>query len=203
MFAVAKAIEAGGKELQDRAEFFRHDSSLVVVIADGAGGMGGAAEAAEYLVCKIKNAISNRGVVFEDLENFLIALDREMAATTKFGESTCIVASITEEKVSGVSVGDSGAWIIDGTETYDLTAAQVRKPLMASGRATPTPFWREWRRGTVLLASDGLLKYASRERIASVVALPDLDDAAKRLIELVRYASGALPDDISVVLVRK
>jgi hypothetical protein len=48
-----------------------------------------------------------------------------------------------------------------------------------------------------------LLKYASAERIAAVALANDLETSARDLIELVRYPSGALPDDVSVLLARR
>jgi len=40
------------------------------------------------------------------------------------------------------------------------------------------------------------------ERIASVALVADLESAAQNLVGLVRYASGALPDDVSILLAR-
>jgi serine/threonine protein phosphatase PrpC len=203
VFEVAQAIEAGGTELQDRAEVFYSASSLVAVVADGAGGISGGAKAATYVIDKIKEAVNSGAFVPENAANFLSALDHEMAAAGTFGETTCVLAVFDKGKLIGASVGDSAAWIIDGLEPHDLTAAQIRKPLLGSGRAIPIPFTRDKTAGTLLVASDGLLKYASRERIAVITAMPNLDEAAKKLIELVRYPSGALPDDVSVILARK
>jgi serine/threonine protein phosphatase PrpC len=203
MFEVAKAIEAGGTELQDRAEVFHSGSSLVVVVADGAGGMSGGAKAATHVVGRIKEVINSGVFVPANLTDFLANLDREMAAAGTFGETTCVLAVLDKGKIVGASVGDSGAWLISGPEPDDLTAAQIRKPLLGSGRAMPIPFARDQMAGTLLLASDGLLKYTSREAIASVAALSNLNEAAKKLVELVRYPSGALPDDLSLILARK
>jgi hypothetical protein len=47
MFRALKTIQAGNLELQDRAEFFWCGSNLVLVVADGAGGRSGGAEAAD------------------------------------------------------------------------------------------------------------------------------------------------------------
>ena len=52
----------------------------------------------------------------------------------------------------------------------------------------------------VLLATDGLLKYTSPDRIMEVCRRNSADEAARQLIELVRYASGALPDDVTVIV---
>jgi hypothetical protein len=51
-----------------------------------------------------------------------------------------------------------------------------------------------------LLSTDGLLKYASSDRIASTCLSADHAEVGRKLIELVRYPSGALPDDVTVVV---
>ncbi len=55
---------------------------------------------------------------------------------------------------------------------------------------------------TLLVASDGLLNYAKRADIVTIVNGPDLEAAAAALVQLVRLPSGNLADDVSVVLVR-
>jgi hypothetical protein len=56
---------------------------------------------------------------------------------------------------------------------------------------------------TLLLASDGLLNYASAERIAACAGGADLDAVARELVDLVRLRSGALPDDVAILLGRR
>jgi hypothetical protein len=51
--------------------------------------------------------------------------------------------------------------------------------------------------GTLLVASDGLLRYAKPADIARLAAGPDLDATACGLVELVRPRSDALPDDVA------
>jgi serine/threonine protein phosphatase PrpC len=55
---------------------------------------------------------------------------------------------------------------------------------------------------TLLLASDGLLKHAPHDRISLLVRERELRSAALRLSELPRLRSGALPDDVAIVLCR-
>ena len=57
-------------------------------------------------------------------------------------------------------------------------------------------------RNELLLATDGLLKYMSAERIVETCRQHPTDAAAQRLIELVRYPSGALPDDVTLILAK-
>jgi hypothetical protein len=100
-------------------------------------------------------------------------------------------------------VGDSGVLGFSKIGVENLTANQVRKPLLGSGSAIPVGFARSQLDGTLLIASDGLLKYTSQEKIAATILAVDFNNAAAKLIELVRYQSGALPDDVSVLLAQK
>jgi serine/threonine protein phosphatase PrpC len=203
MFATAKQIHAGGKELQDRAEFFWCDSNLVLVIADGAGGMSGGAEAAQFIVEGVKKRIGSTTMNPSGLNELLTFLDREMAAIGAFGETTGVVVVLSDGGVFGASVGDSGAFIFSKAGLENLTANQIRKPFLGSGRAIPVTFTRGLLNGTLLVATDGLLKYTSFEKIAATILASDFDSAASKLIELVRYQSGALPDDVSILLARQ
>ena len=203
MFRVSKTVQAGGKELQDRADFFQLGSTLVLVLADGAGGLSGGAEAAEFLVRRLRESVSPSSCNPEGLSRLLGGLDQEMADHGAYGETTGIVVTLAESGIIGASVGDSGAWIVSPAGVDDLTANQRRKPFVGSGRAVPIGFSRKGFAGTLLVASDGLLKYTSQECIASAAQGTDLDGCCRNLVALVRYPSGALPDDISILLARK
>ena len=202
MFTAAKTVQSGGRELQDRAEYFYQGSNLIVVVADGAGGMSGGAEAADFVIQQVRQAINSHTLNLEELREFLISVDQQMIAAKNIGETTCVIAALSGGRIIGASVGDSGAWIVSHSGIDNLTAQQCRKPFIGSGCAIPIGFERTTLHGTLLLASDGLLKYTSAELIAAVVLMPDLEQAAQKLIELVKYPSGALPDDVSVILVR-
>ncbi len=193
MFKVSKSVQAGGKELQDRADFFQLGSTLVLVLADGAGGLSGGAEAAEFLVRRLRESLSSSAVSAEELGQILEKLDQEMAYHGAYGETTCVVVTLSESGIVGCSVGDSGAWIISPSGVDNLTANQHRKPFVGSGRAIPICFSRSVLAGTLLVASDGLLKYTSQECIASASQAADLDEGIRNLVSLVRYPSGALP----------
>jgi serine/threonine protein phosphatase PrpC len=203
MFATSKQIHAGGSELQDRAEFFWCGANLVLVVADGAGGMSGGAEAAQFLVESVKKRIASTSMNMDGLRELLTFLDREMAAIGAFGETTGVIVVLSDNGIFGASVGDSGAFVFSNAGLENLTANQIRKPFLGSGRAIPIPFSREQLNGTLLVATDGLLKYTSLEKIAATILATDFDGAANKLIKLVRYQSGALPDDISVLLARE
>jgi hypothetical protein len=113
------------------------------------------------------------------------------------------VISVTPTGVEGASVGDSGAWVIRGTEIDDLTARQVRKPLVGAGCTPSEIHGCSLGEGTLLVASDGLLKYAKPSDIARIAGGTDLQEVARALIDLVRLRSGQLQDDVSIVLCRE
>jgi len=203
MFATAKQIHAGGKELQDRAEIFWLGSNLVLVVADGAGGRSGGAEAAEFVTRRIKQTLQSANLSPKGLSEFLKSVDQQMVMAGNVGETTCVIAVLSENGVIGASVGDSGAWCISPSGVDNLTCNQSRKPFLGMGGATPFSFARASLNGTLLVASDGLLKYTSAERIAAVTLANDVEKSAENLVGLVRYSSGALPDDISILLARQ
>src|SRR5215471_1722208 len=196
------AIEtAGGEsENQDRAAIIETGPGLVIVVADGSGGLSGGKEAstlAVEIVRKAANELHDSNSCVMLLQQMDQAVEEDKIA----GETTCALAVVTESQIYGASVGDSGVWVINEDRFTNLTAGQSRKLFIGSGVACPVPFdhTREDNE-SLLLTTDGLLKYASRERIMETCrerAPPD--EIARRLIELVRYRSGALPDDVTVI----
>jgi len=202
-FETSKQIQAGGSELQDRADFFWNGPNLILVLADGAGGLSGGAKAAEFVVESVKKRINSLVVSSEQLCAFLTTLDHEMSSNGTLGETTCAIVILSEGRIIGASIGDSGALIFSKDSVDDLTKGQIRKPLLGSGRALSTGFNRSHLDGILLIASDGLLKYTSQEKIAATIETSNFNSAANKLIDLVRYQSGTLPDDISILLVRK
>lgn len=170
------------------------DETLIVV-ADGAGGLSGGGDASDLFVDAIRGAVARSEL---DLVAVFGAVDRVLASKDG-GETTAVVVIVGPGGISGVSVGDSEAWVITPDAVDDLTASQTRSRL-GSGRAEPVAFSRASLDGTLVMGTDGLFKYASIDAIAKVAR-----DAgtANALIDLVRLRSGALPDDVAVVLGRR
>ena len=185
----ASAIAAVRGAGQDRAQVFDD----VIVLADGAGGSGNGALAAQAIVDVVAGATSR------DWCALLADLDRD---PNRLGhaESTAVILTVGVT-ISGASVGDSGAWLMHESRIVDLTAGQRRKPLVGRGcvpfRIEPIPF-----EGTLLVASDGLFGYANRRDIVHIAQRPELAAAAQALVDLVRLPDGALQDDVAVVLCR-
>ena len=82
----------------------------------------------------------------------------------------------------GASVGDSGAWLIGRDGWEDLTEGQVRKPLLGSGVAEAVGFASAFG-GTLLVATDGLLKYAAASRLVSLARNGELETVAAELVD--------------------
>jgi PPM family protein phosphatase len=203
MFETAKILEAWGPRLEDRAEVIVRGESVLVVVADGAGGRPGAAYTAETavrMVCAGTAAL--RPWDLFAWCGLLRRVDDALAHDPAAGETTLVAAVVSPQGVVGVSAGDSGAWLIGPDGVQDLTGRQQRKPFLGTGAAVPVPFAVPWAGGTLLAASDGLFKYAGRDRIAGVAREGDLEQAARRLVDLVRLPSGKLQDDVAVVLCR-
>lgn len=185
---------------QDRALAIPCDSGYLVAIADGAGGTGGGAAAADRLIGLIAKLAPEAATT--DWFAALCTFDDELFTRPLSGHTTGVVAFIDCARIAGASVGDSAAWLISPSgETTDLTARQRRRPLLGSGEALPVQFEAERRGHRVLLASDGLLKYASIDRICTLARSGTVAQAAGALADCVRLPSGTLQDDVAVVVV--
>jgi len=191
---------AGNPENQDRGLVIHDGPRVVLCVADGAGGLSGGTEAANMAVEWVRqnvSVMSNADFCVEVLRKIDAAIANDPIA----GETTCALAIVTPEEMFGASVGDSGIWLILDTGVHaDLTRAQQRKPFIGSGSAGPIPFRHPTQGGTLLFATDGLFKYTTAERIIGTCRDNPPDVAAQRLIELVRYPSGALPDDVTIIV---
>ena len=172
----------------------------LVALADGAGGTGNGAIAADHLMAYVTKLVPDAATA--DWFEVLCEFDHELSTRRTGGETTGVVAFVDGVRVRGACVGDSAAWLIPASgEIVDMTAHQRRRPLLGSGEALPVEF--EAGRGgrRVLLASDGLLKYAETDRIRAVAAYGTAIEAASRLIELVRLPAGGFLDDVAVVII--
>src|SRR5436190_15767787 len=174
MLQVASRIENGGRG-EDRVVTKRTDTGFLIVVADGAGGTGGGAAAAQA-VCD--GAIA----VFEDAEptswaQHLRSLDALLATVGTGGLSTAVVLHIDGTMVAGASVGDSGAWLISDGEVIDLTERQVRKPLLGTGKAEPVSIGPFQLIGRLLVGTDGLFKYAPQARLVEAAQRGSVEDA--------------------------
>lgn len=197
---VEAAIKVLPESGQDRAIAMPTAGGYLVAVADGAGGTGGGAAAAERLIAALTKL--TEGAASRDWFAALCTFDDELSARPSGGQTTGVVAFVDDDRVVGASVGDSSAWLISTTgEASNLTALQRRKPLLGSGEALPVQFEAQRRGGRLLLATDGLTKYAPPERICSLATKGTVLEALNALANSVRMPSGGLQDDVAVVLV--
>lgn len=199
-------VQGQSKECQDRAAIIEREDGLVLVVADGVGGRSGGAEAAEY----VANAVSVRAGGFERESiksgkfwaSLLGDLDQELTFDEDAGETTAIVAGVSASGIAGASVGDSEAWLITASDWRVLTEGQKRKPYLGYGESTPAQFRAALAGATLLIATDGLFKYAAAEKICGIARQADLQLAATALVDLARLPTGGLWDDIAIILCR-
>ncbi|RKZ49450.1 MAG: hypothetical protein DRR16_06000 [Candidatus Parabeggiatoa sp. nov. 3] len=190
---------------QDCAEVIEYPHGIVLIIVDGAGGMSGGREAAEFVIQSIKNQLVSKEAFSNPLiwYNILCQIDHQLYVHPLAGETTAVVVAINEEFVCGASVGDSSAFLLQDNNDIELTAQQWHKPLLGSGIAVPTAYGPSPLSGILLLATDGLTKYAPPASIREIVLNNDVEQVANQLIESVRYPSGNLPDDVTVIVCQK
>jgi PPM family protein phosphatase len=197
MVVASSRLESGGRG-EDRLAVERADDRLLVIVADGAGGTGGAALAAQA-VCDAAVADFRSGHA-APWPVLLKRIDSLLASAGHGGQSTAVVVEIADGQVTGASVGDSGAWLFSDSTVTDLTERQIRKPLLGSGTANPVAFGPVPFRGRLLVGTDGLFKYAARAQIASAAVEGTPESAVNALVDAVRMASGRLQDDVGVVV---
>jgi serine/threonine protein phosphatase PrpC len=194
------AVNVQPRSGQDRAIAVPASGGYLVAVADGAGGTGGGAVAAESLIAFVERLAEDAAST--DWLAALRTFDDELSAHPSGGQTTGIIAFIDREQIMGASVGDSSAYLIlSSGHARELTAQQHRKPLLGSGEALPVQFKAGRLGKRVLLASDGLCKYALLERICAFASHGPVEHAANVLVDCVRLPSGSLQDDVAVVIV--
>ena len=207
-FEIATATASFRVNSEDRLAVHHVLGGVVVVVADGAGGIPGGGPAADLVIKIVEDALARP--VFNPFASsswvdLLVKADALVERDRVAGETTCVIVALLDDgRIVGVSVGDSGAVVIarDGT-TDDLAADQHRKRRLGSGRASPVTFERPQFSGTLVTASDGLFNYARPMVLGRlVVEHEDLDHAAGALVRAVTLPSGDLIDDVALVLVR-
>lgn len=200
MLRVQSAVASYRERVEDAVGVFRCDDAYVLVVADGVGGMGGGARAAELVVERVKHVAQHEPLAELTVDRWSAVMsetDRLIQEDSAAGESTAVVAMVHAERVWGASVGDSEAWLVgEGTDQV-LTEDQHRKRL-GCGKARPVAFEGPFSQGALVLASDGLFGPASREAICSTLRVAS--PTPERLVDLARGRSGTLYDDVGLIL---
>lgn len=191
---------AAARESQDRVEVLTRHGRVTVLLADGAGGVAGGSEAAQLFV---EHFSSEKTTDSQDICIEFSSLDSRIQRNRFAGETTGVFVSIVGDHLYGASVGDSEAWFLnDRGELSDLTHRQRRKPLLGSGEAMVFPFTAPLEPGILLVASDGLFKYAPRSGLISRLSSEPFETLTTDLADLARLPTGGLQDDLSLAVVR-
>ncbi len=203
-YLYARALASSRQSPADAAEVFERDGVLVVVVADGRGGIRGGDEASRSLVAVVKSAVDDPAFTPKDVGAWVdLFRTRDTALASKgAGETTGVVVALWRQGLVGVSIGDSEAWVVTPRGVDNLTVGQQTRQRLGSGRVNLATFARPSLGGVLVIATDGLFKFASQDIIAGVVRAAPFEAAAERLVELVRNPNGTLADDAAVVLVR-
>ena len=191
------AIEKYRERCEDRVGVFSSAERTVIVVADGAGGIGSGDVAAETVVREVEAEL-HRIHSADEWADVLRQIDLRIPA----GESTAVIVDVRPHGIAGASVGDSEAAIVSGGEMIDLTVNHNRKPLLGSGVASPISFTHSPLDGVLLVATDGFWSYVKRDRVPAMIAQNDFFAVPRCAIETVRLPSGALWDDIAIVAAR-
>lgn len=191
------AIESYRERCEDRLAVFAARERTVIVVADGAGGIGAGDVAARSVIREIETEL-HRINSADEWADVLRQIDCRISA----GESTAVIVDVRPYGIAGASVGDSEAWIIHDGEIVGLTANQNRKPLLGSGAASPVSFICSPLNGVLLVATDGFCNYVKRNQVPPMVAQSDFFAIPRHCVEMVRLPSGALWDDIGIVAAR-
>lgn len=196
MIVTAQRVVSGSRD-EDRIQVSHHGVFSTIVVADGAGGMGGGRAAAEAVCLRLGCVDPAAGV---DWSNALRSTDNYLTRHGDCGLATGVVVELAARSLRGASIGDSGAWLLNDGRLEDLTIGQHRKPLIGTGTAVPVDFGPLPFQGRLLVASDGLFKYASRRVLMDALNLGTIEEAVDRLVDSVRLPNGGLQDDVAVVL---
>ena len=195
MLAITSRLENSVRG-EDRLALRVDDDRLIVVVADGAGGTGAGAAAAQT-VCDAVLALPPGP---ESWENVFFAVDRLLLRSTAGGLAAAVVVEIVDGVIRGASVGDACAWLVESFQITDLTVNQRRKPLLGSGDADPIAFGPMPFRGRLLVASDGLVTYARRFELQCRAVVGSLEQSAAALLEAARLGTGRFQDDVALAL---
>ncbi len=182
---------------QDRVAVLESDERMVIVVADGAGGISGGGNAAATVVKEVQNRWSST-VGAAGWESVLRELDFQIVD----GETTAVIVDLNDQGICGASVGDSQAWILHDENIVNLTLHQNRKPLLGSGDAVPIGFEHALLTGTLLVATDGFCNYVKPVKLFQILPHAWFPTLPKELADIVRLPSGGLWDDVGIVVCR-
>jgi hypothetical protein len=196
-FETVQITESYRDHCEARVAVINDGDRTIIVVADGAGGVGDGDLAAETVIREIQSEYSHIKSASEwDAE--LKQIDCRIGT----GESTAVILDLRPDGIFGSSVGDSQAWIVHDADITDLTIHQKRKPLLGSRNASPVGFSHPALDGMLIVATDGFFNYLKRPQLPAMLAQRDFFEIPRARVEMVRLPSGDLWDDIGLVACR-
>lgn len=208
MLRFAQYTERGGGHAENEDYLLRdqHPSGrgrYLCFVADGQGGRADGALASKT-ACEAALTAA-RDYLWEDLarqsswDDILTAADRKVAGECD-GFTTLIGFAIDEGSVTGGAVGDSKAYFHDGSNVFvELTERQLKNPPIGGGCNSAYAFHLPEFRGSVLVVTDGVWKYAGYESLKSAGAAPIEKIADDLRLATVSRQGASLPDDFTLL----
>jgi PPM family protein phosphatase len=204
-FFVSRATATSRPEgSQDRADVFARGETAVLVVADGAGGLGGGAAASEAVLERVRDAVLDVDVDLlapTSWVRLLRELDSALVAGS-VGETTALIVVLASGATLCVSAGDSEAWLV-GAAGIDRLSERATRARLGSGRARPVSTLRGELEGRLVVASDGLFRHVPQERIVTLVREERFGRVADALVDAARSPIGTLADDVAVLVAER
>jgi serine/threonine protein phosphatase PrpC len=195
--------EPAPENSHDRVKVVQQGRRTVIALADGAGGMSGAGEAAEQVVNSLVKAFAGDKVdaTPDSCAEALAAVDQTVTSNPRAGETTGLLIVIDDDSVVGASVGDCVAWVVPpDDEPREVTVHQMRKPRIGTGRASPMGFGPTSLDGLLFVMTDGVADYITGEQLTALVRRVEREQLARNLLDGIRLPSGNLTDHATVLV---
>jgi serine/threonine protein phosphatase PrpC len=203
MLTVFTFQEPAPQRSHDRVKVVQHGCRTVIALADGAGGMSGAAEAAEQVVNSLVKAFAGAQVDATpgSCAEVLAVVDHAVASNPRAGETTGLLVVIDADSVVGASVGDCAAWIVPQNDgRREISVHQMRKPRIGTGRANPVGFGPTSLKGVLIMITDGIADHITGVQLTALVRRVEAEQLPRALLDHVRLPSGKLTDHVTVVV---
>jgi serine/threonine protein phosphatase PrpC len=205
-FVSAIRVASHRPHSEDRVEIHECDDALVIVVADGAGGISGGATASEMVIEAVRRRTGERPFDAYDVRawsDVLTHADEQLAQSPGAGETTAIVTVVGPHGIAGVSAGDSEVWVVRDDRRVERLTEKQNRTRLGTGLSRPTTFYRRTTEGVLVAATDGLFRHAATKSIVTCCAAGDNPAViADGLVSLPILRSGTYPDDVAVAVVR-
>ena len=193
----AVRVMAAGVRGEDRAAVHEFPDSTIVVLADGAGGLSGGAEAADRIVAALAGPFPASPAVLRDA---LLDVDASLYLDSTAGSAACALLVVDATGVAGAVAGDVEVMRLGRDRVERLVGRREPKPLLGEGGCWPAVFAARRSATRLLACSDGLWKYVRPDAFLAAAREIDVEAAADALANAARLPGGALQDDLSLVL---